>query len=180
MLKKMLTLMLFCDNIYIQKMKGRFNMISKFNKLKKQIELQMDEDIFDLNNQAIFSYYGVINSNYYNGFRCLIIDNDYKINKNVFDEYNFHRIKKILEEMARVWPETNYVDEPYIDEEDKKWCYEYNERMADICLECIDKIETKYEYYLKLNKLYEYILDDDTECKTLPNKYTQRGVLNVR
>lgn len=33
----------------------------------------------------------------------------------------------------------------------------------------------KYEYYLELNKLYEHILDDDTECKTLPNKrYIQK------
>lgn len=150
-------------------------MISKFNKLRKQMELQMDEDIFDLKSQSIFNYYGEFDSNYYDGFKWLVSRQDYKINKNVFEEYNFYEIRKILEEMNHVWPEDHYDDEPYEDEEDRQWCLEYNERMANICLDTINDVEAKYEYYLQLNKLYEHILDDDTGCKTLPNKrYVQK------
>lgn len=149
-------------------------MISKFNKLRKEMELQLTDEIFFTNDDPIQRVNGWFYPSDYDVFHYEVKKYDYKINKNVFEEFNFEQIKIVLEDMARAWSEWPY-DELYEDEDDREWCLAENERMANICLESIDTIETKYEYYLELNKLYEHILDDDTECKTLPNKtYTTK------
>lgn len=149
-------------------------MISKFKKLRKQMELQLTDEIFFTNDEPIQKMHGWFYPSDYNAFEYEVRKYDYKINKNVFELFNFNEIKEVLEDMSRAWEEWPY-DEPYEDEEDKQWCLAENERMANICLDTINDVEAKYEYYIELYKLYDYILDYDTECKTLPNKrYVQK------
>lgn len=149
-------------------------MISKFNKLRKQMELQLDEEIFFTNDEPIQKVYGWFYPTHYDAFHYAVRKYAYKINENVFNDFASNEIKEILYDMAQAWSEWPY-DEPYEDEEDELWCKEFNARMYIICMETFDKISDKYDYYLQLNKLYEHILDYDTECKTLPNKrYTPK------
>jgi hypothetical protein len=149
-------------------------MISKFKKLRKQMELQLTDEIFFTSEEPIQKMYGWFYPSYYSAFHRELKKYEYKINKNVFELFNFSEIKEVLEDMARAWEEWSY-DEPYEDEEDEKWCLAENERMANICLDTIKDVEAKYEYYIQLYKLYDYILDYDTKCKTLPHKrYTHK------
>ncbi|MBO7716870.1 MAG: hypothetical protein J6S85_25115 [Methanobrevibacter sp.] len=149
-------------------------MRSKFNKLKKQMELQLTDEIFFTNEEPIQKMHGWFYPTHYSAFHYEIKKYDYKINKNVFDLFSSNEINEVLYDMSQAWSEWPY-DEAYEDEEDELWCKEYNTRMHNICLDTMNEIKTKYEYYIELYKLYDYILDYDTECKTLPNKrYTQK------
>lgn len=137
-------------------------MITKIEKLKKQMELQLDADIFEMTLVSIFDRYGISGAREYSGLRLCCFDNEYKINKNVFDLYNNEKIQDVMWMLHNAWCRATPINKTKNKIKNKIAC--------GICLDfCVD-IDEKFKYYMELKRLYKHILDDITKCKTLPNK----------
>lgn len=143
-------------------------MLGKIERLKSEMELQLDDDIFDMNVWTFYSYYGIYGARHYSGLRLACFFNEYKINKYVFDEYHPGTMVDVMRMLHNVWlNESKRV-------EDAKY-KRYAEVLSDICFEYYDAIPARYKYYLKYAELCDYILTNIKNCKTLPNKYTTKG-----
>lgn len=137
-------------------------MLTMIEKLKKQMELQIDVDIFMLTAHTMFDRYGVTGAREYSALRLCCFYNDYIINKNVFDEYNNEKIKDVMWMLHNAWRCATNIDAT----ENKI----KNKIESGICLDlCVD-IDEKFKYYIELNHLYKHILHNITKCKTLLNK----------
>ncbi|MBO7716869.1 MAG: hypothetical protein J6S85_25110 [Methanobrevibacter sp.] len=142
-------------------------MLSRIEWIKKEMELQLDDDIFNLDVWTMYQHYGIYGARMYSGLRLACFLNNYKINKYVFDEYSAHEIVDVMRMMHNVWLKESKRSK---DAHFKR----YAEVLSDICFEYYDVIPARYIYYRDLNAVYDYILTNIDNCKTLPNKYTTK------
>lgn len=143
-------------------------MLGKIERLKSEMELQLDDDIFDMDVVTFYSYYGIYGVRHYSWLRLACFFNHYKINKYVFDEFHPGEMVDVMRMLHNVWlNESNRV---------KNAQYKrYAEVLSDICFGYYECIFYGYKYYRKLNELYKHILTKIKGCKTLPNKtYTTK------
>ena len=143
-------------------------MLGKIERLKSEMELQLDDDIFDMEVWTFYCYYGIYGVRHYSGLRLACFSNDYKINKYVFDEYHPGEMIDVMRMLHNVWLNES--------KQAKNAHYKrYAEVLSEICFDYYDAIPNAYKYYRKLNELYKHILTKIKNCKTLPNKkYTTK------